>query len=180
MAVKMNVTGKNIKVTNAIKEYLEEKITKLEHFNDHILSANVILSVEKLRHIVEVTLQTAGSTLHVSEETDDLYKSIDACMDIMARKLKKIKDKSVDRKRNGESLGEIAESALLEGVEISSGHHVVQVDRYVKKPMTVDEAALELDLLDNDFLVFFNESRQRVNVIYRRKDGNFGLIDPKF
>ena len=65
-------------------------------------------------------------------------------------------------------------------MEVSSGHHVVQVDRYVKKPLSVDEAALELDLLDNDFLVFFNEARNRVNVIYRRKDGNFGLIDPKF
>ena len=180
MAVKMNVTGRTIKVTGAIKDYLEEKITKLEHFNDHIVSANVILSVEKLRHIAEVTLQTAGSTLHVSEETDDLYKSIDSCMDILARKLKKIKDKNIAKKRSGESLGEIAEKSLLEGVEVSGGHHVIQVDRYVKKPLFVEEAALELDLLDNDFLVFFNEARKRVNVLYRRKDGNFGLIDPKF
>ena len=177
--VKIIVTGKNVKVTNAIKGYIEEKISKLEHFSDSIIAVHVIVAVEKMRQIVEVTLQTSGSTIHVSEESEDMYKSIDRASDLLARKLKKLKEKMNGRKK--QSAFSFDENVLKEeGAETEEGHHIILVDRYVRKPMDVDEAVMQLELVKNDFLVFLNATTKRVNVVYKRKDGNFGLIDPKF
>ncbi len=176
--MKISVTGKNIKVTPSLKEYIDEKISRLEHFDERIISSKVILGVEKQRHIAEITVQTAGSTVHVSEATDDLYKSIDKSTDMLARKLKKIRDKMADRKKNNDSPRFFEDEELTEGVELD-GRHIIKVDRYVKKPMSVEEAAMQMDLLNNDFIVFTHSASGRVNVIYRRKDGDLGLIDPK-
>lgn len=176
--MKISVTGRNIKVTPALKEYIDEKISKLEHFDERIISSKVILGVEKQRHIAEITLQTAGSTIHVSEDTDDLYKSIDKSTDMLARKLKKVRDKMAHNKKGAATPRHFHPEELYEGVEVD-GSHIVQVDRYVKKPMSVEEAAMQMDLLKNDFIVFTNSASERINVIYRRKDGDLGLIDPK-
>ncbi len=176
------ITGKNIQITDAIRNYIRGEIEGLEKYYEKIISAHVILIVEKERKIAEITLQTAGSTLHVDDVSDDMYKSMDQAVDHLKRKLKKLKEKMIDKKRQFDKTKFTLQNMERreEGVETEEGHHIVVVDRYVKKPMTVEEAAMQLELVDNDFLVFYNNNAERVNVIYQRKDGNFGLIDPKF
>jgi len=182
MSINIAISGKNIQVTKSLKNYINKEIEGLEKFFEKIISAHIVLNVEKEREIVEVNLQTAGSTIHVSESTDDLYKSIDACVDHLARKLKQFKEKMIDRKRHFDKsqFSFENEQEVREGLETDEGHHIVLVDRYVKKPMNVEEAAMQLEITNNDFLVFFNDAADKINVIYRRKDGDFGLINPEF
>lgn len=182
MSINIAISGKNIQVTKSLKTYINKEIEGLEKYFEKIISAHIVLNVEKEREIVEVNLQTAGSTIHVSESTDDLYKSIDACIDHLERKLKQFKQKMIDRKRQFDKTQFSFENKqeVREGVETDEGHHIVLVDRYVKKPMNVEEAAMQLEITNNDFLVFFNDAADKINVIYRRKDGDFGLINPEF
>lgn len=183
MSMKISVTGKNMKITEALKDYIKEKLGKLEtHFESAIMSAHATCIVEKDRHIVDINIQTTSTTVHVTEESEDLYKSVDAACDVVMRKVRKLKEKMVSRRKEGKGTGEnfsIPTPESHEDIETSEGYHITVIDRFVKKPMSADEAAIQLDMLNNDFLVFINESNQRVNVIFKRRDGNFGLIDPK-
>ncbi len=184
MNMKINVTGKNMKITDSLKDYIKEKLGKLEnHFETAIMSAHVTCIVEKDRHIVDINIQTTATTVHVTEESDDLYKSVDNALDTVMRKVRKLKEKMVSRKKQSKSTGEnfaVQEYEPHTVIETEEGYHIAVIDRYVKKPMTPEEAAMQLDMLSNDFLVFYNELNQRINVIFKRRDGNFGLIDPKF
>jgi putative sigma-54 modulation protein len=179
--MKIVIKGKHIEVTDAIRNYLEKKLSKIERYLDHILEVIVTFSVEKNRHIVEVTLQANRALIRAEEETDDMYTSIDKVVDKLERQIKKYKEKfyqkpypNTDRKDLGYeevSLGDDQPTKIAK---------IVKTKKFAIKPMSVEEAAMQMDLLGHNFFVFANDTTNKVNVVYKRRDGNFGLIEPEF
>jgi len=173
--MKVNVSGKNFNVTKALKEYAEKKVGKLERFFDTEVDAQVTLSVEKDRHIVEVTMPLNGMLLRGETETNDMYSSIDVVVDKLEKQIEKYKTKiarSIKKtpfKYNGK------EQKVTEDNEPK----VVRVKRFALKPMDLEEAVMQMDLLGHDFFVFSNAETDQVNVVYKRRDGNYGLIEPE-
>ena len=162
----VKVTGHHLAITDVINEYATRKIEGLHLDYPKIIEAHVILGVEKYRHWAEVVLICSNHiTIEAQEETDDLYAAIDAVMDKIARQMRKYKTRLLRRHRpRKEDIRHIEE----------------QTERHPVKPMFVDEAVLQLEMSTRQFLVFMNARSSRVNVLYRRKSGDFGLIEPSF
>lgn len=180
------ITGRHLEVTNALREYVTTKIEKLEKYLS-IVEVHVILSVEKYRHLAEVTIQAKRTTLHGQEETGDMYQAIDVVIDKIEKQIKKRKEKIVSRKAKklpkslGESvdnLSEPAEPSLKE--KSTTPPRIIREENFAVKPMSLNEATLQMGLSPDNFLVFFNHETNQINVLYRRDDGNYGLIEPTF
>ena len=179
----VKVTGRHLAITDAINDYATRKIEGLHLDYPKIIEAHVILGVEKYRHWAEVVLICSNHiTIEACEETDDLYAALDAVMDKIARQMRKYKTRLLRRHRpRKEDIRHIEEQILHpEPVEENEHHEhtVVRTERYPVKPMFVDEAVLQLEMSTRQFLVFMNARNSRVNVLYRRKSGDFGLIEP--
>lgn len=179
--MKIVIKGKHIEVTDAIRNYIEKRLGRVERHFDHILEVIVTLSVEKNRQIVEVTLQASRALIRAEEETDDMYTSIDKVVDKLERQIQKYKEKFFQKSHPNTDRKEL----VNEGVSIEEGKSsevakIVKTKRFAIKPMSVEEAAMQMDLLGHNFFVFANDNTNKVNVIYKRKDGNFGLIEPEF
>lgn len=170
----MNIilNGKHLEVTPALKSYAEEKIKKFDKYLSNITEAVVTLSVEKYRHRVEVLLKANGVMIQAEGVTGEIYSSIDEVVEKLEKQVKKYKEKLVShRKGEGKT---ITEQTAPE----REGGRIIKKKNFDMKPMTPDEAAMQLEITDKDFFVFSNHSTGDINVIYRRKDGNFGLIEP--
>ncbi len=179
--MKIVIKGKHIEVTDAIRNYIEKRLVKVERHFDHILEVIVTLSVEKNRQIVEVTLQASRALIRAEEETDDMYTSIDKVVDKLERQIQKYKEKFFQKPRSNTDKKELGKERV--GIEESKSAEVVKIvktKRFAIKPMSVEEAAMQMDLLGHNFFVFANDNTNKVNVLYKRKDGNFGLIEPEF
>lgn len=178
--VRINVTGKNIEVTPALRSYAEKKVAKLEKYlNDGAsASAEVMLRVERGVHIAEVTVNLSGVMLRGEGKTGDMYTSIDAAVDRIERQFNKYKTK-INRKIHGPKLGEMASSATQVTQE-NEGPRIVRTKRFALKPMDAEEAVMQMELLGHDFFVFRDADTSEVNVVYKRRDGNYGLIESQF
>ncbi len=177
----INVRGKNIEATPALVDYAQKKLGKLEKHFDKTTDVQVVLSVIKEEHIIEVTLNLNGLILRGEESTGDMYASIDMVVDKLERQVKKYKtrmNKSL-RYRGVRAINE--KQAAIEAEERleDDAPQVVRTKRFTLKPMSVEEAILQMDLLGHNFFVFTNAETDGVNVVYRRKDGNYGLIEPE-
>lgn len=172
--MKIIVNGRHLELTPALKSYAEDKIKKFERYSSDISEAVVTLSIEKYRHKADVLLKANGMLIQAESVTGEIYSSIDEVTEKLDRQVKKYKDKSVsyrkDSVRNSEN-----EPALSSPDE---GGRIIKNKRFELKPMSSDEAAMQIDLLDKSFFVFINDMSGDINVIYRRQDGNFGLIEP--
>jgi len=168
-----------MKPTESIRIYAEEKLSKIKKYLDAPIEAHVVLSVEKFRHIADVTLSVNGILIKGMEETDDMYSAIDQVMDKLEAQVKKSRSKVRNRRtegRKGENTFELEESdeeGSL-GLDIPS----IEVEKLVAKPIDLEEAAMQLSASQQDFLVFRNSRSEEINVIYKRKDGNLGLVLP--
>jgi putative sigma-54 modulation protein len=175
------VRGRNVDVTNALKEYVEKRVGKLEKFLDNLGEAQVTLSVENQSHKVEVTIPVNGMILRGEETTGDMYTSIDMVVDKLEKQIEKYKGKLIRRRGQSEKMA--AEAVLAEddaGDELEEDEVVVRTKRFPVKPMPVDEAILQMNLLGHTFFVFPNAETEQINVVYKRKDGNYGLIEPEY
>lgn len=170
------VRGKNIEVTNALREYVEKKIKKIEKFIDIPLNAQVNMYVERGRHIVEVTTALNGLILRSEEATGDMYASIDLVADKLEKQVHKYKARF---KKRGKEAG-AAEAEVESPEPVDGDGHVVKTKHFPVKPLSLDEAIVQMNLLEHDFFVFTNAETERVNVLYRRKDGDYGLLVPEF
>ena len=173
----MNITvrGKNIDVTPALKDYAEKRIKKLrKYFNGADVQVN--MSVARENHIVEVTLLVNGLILRGEESTEDMYASLDLVVDKLEKQIEKHKTKLSRRLRDGNIKSIINDQVKREAEE--EAPRIVRTKRIAMKPITVEEAILQMDLVDHDFFVFINADTEQVNVVYRRKDKNYGLIEP--
>ncbi|MBI4734014.1 MAG: ribosome-associated translation inhibitor RaiA [Rubrobacteridae bacterium] len=175
------VKGRHIEVTAALRSYAEEKIGRIAKYFDQIMKIEIELNDEKNPSIsasktVEVTVFTKGPVLRAKESSTDMYASIDMVVDKLERQIKRYKNKFKTAK-HGPSLGEIARSSMPEPVE-QEGPVIVKVKQISVKPMDPEEATMQMELLGHDFFVFTNAETDEVNVVYKRKDHNYGLIEP--
>lgn len=175
--MKYQFRGKNIQVTEFIKEYVEKRIGKLEKYFENDPEAIITLIVEKDRQRVEVTIPINGFIVRGEEESSDMYSSIDMVVDKLEKQLNKYKTRFV-RKRNGLSIKDLNQDRA--NTEELENPQVMRTKRFAIKPMPVDEAIMQMNLLGHNFFVFSNADTEEVNVVYRRRDGNFGLIEPEF
>ncbi|NLU51021.1 MAG: ribosome-associated translation inhibitor RaiA [Syntrophomonadaceae bacterium] len=179
--MRIEVRGKNIELTGALRDYVGKRLSKLERFIDDAREAQVTLSVEGESHRVEVTIPLNGIILRGEETTDDMYSSIDLVIDKLEKQIDKYKTKIYRRYRGvGLKKGAVDPTVLKEEKEKEEPVKVLRTKRFALKPMDVEEAVMQMNLLGHSFFVFFNADSNEVNVVYRRKDGNYGLIEPEF
>jgi putative sigma-54 modulation protein len=172
-----SVTFKNLDPTDTLKSYVRDKLDRFDRFLDNPAEANVVLLVEKFRHIAEININGDRLTINGKEETNDMYSAIDMVLDKLEKQIKKNKQKIRERRPgvNAKNMGLMEADINFPDEELVSE---VKIKNIEYKPMDVEEAVLQMDLLSNNFLVFTNASSDQVNVLYRRKDGHYGLIQP--
>lgn len=177
------VTGKNLEVTPALRAYAEKRVAKLTKFFEHYKSvhAEILLSMQRELGVVEVTLRVSGLILRGVGKTEDMYASIDQAVERIERQLVKYKSRIQTRLQDVPKISSVAGNGFadLPVDEETAPHQIVRTKRFAIKPMSVEEAVLQMELIGHDFYVFANASTEEVNVVYRRKDGNYGLIEPE-
>ncbi|MDQ7011610.1 MAG: ribosome-associated translation inhibitor RaiA [Mariprofundaceae bacterium] len=187
--MQVSITGRHLELTEPMKNYVHDKLEHLKHAVDHVLDVHVVLSVEKFRQRCEVTLQANGINIHGCEETDDMYASIDGVMDKLNRQLKRYRAKlRKHQTQHGQRKGrEIKVShRVLDTAEeqdelpADTQPETLQHEHMDAKPMSVDEAVMQLELsMNQSLLVFTNQDTDSLNVLYRRPDGKLGWIEPE-
>jgi putative sigma-54 modulation protein len=178
--MQITTTFRHTEQSNALKSYAEEKLDRVKKYIDEPIVAQVFLTVEKIRHSAEITLTAKGITIKAAEETNDMYAAIDAVLDKIERQLRRYKERIKDHKPGDASLERKVQKSVVEAESIEQRQEpvVIRSKTFSIKPMSVEEAVMQMDLLHKDFLVFTDASTESINVIYRRKDGNYGLIEP--
>jgi putative sigma-54 modulation protein len=176
----MNFNFKNFEPSDHLREYAKGRFGKLAKYipNPDNADIQVNLEVEKFRHRADVVLTGDNLRLSANEQSEDMYSTVDLLLDKIEAQVRRLRDKGKKNRKKG-GAGDIDLNAMPEESDSKRpAPTIVQSDRFSPKPMGVDEAAMQLDNLEDDFLVFFNAETERVNVIYHRKNGDFGLIDP--
>ena len=175
----ITVTFRHTEPMESLRTYAEEKVSKIKKYLDSPMEANIVLTVEKFRHQADVTVSLNGARIKAVEETEDMYSAIDQVIDKIEKQVKrhlsKIRDHRSENLRSEE--GSLSEE-LDETTAFAQEELVIQVEKTFAKPMDPEEAAMQLNLTRQDFLVFRNAKSREINVIYRRADGNLGLIEP--
>jgi putative sigma-54 modulation protein len=179
--MKISVTFRSAEGENWQREYVEERLKKLEKYIDNPVDARVILSVEKFRNTAEINLMANGLNINGKEEEKDMHLAIDNAIEKIERQLKKRKEKvrgfKANLSRSGESDEESDEESGAEEGEDLVDAKVVETRTVVLKPMSIDDAVLEMETTKNRFVIYRDSSTENVNVIYRREDGKFALME---
>ena len=171
----INLRGKNIEVTDALKDYVQKRIGKLEKYLGTLQEAQVTLVVEKNDHRVEVTIPVSGMIIRGEESSGDMYASIDLVFEKLEKQVNKYRGK-ISKKLRGLTAAEaVTPGAGDRDIE----DEVVKTKRFAVKPMPVEEAIMQMNMLGHSFYVFSNAETEDVNVVYKRKDGKYGLIEPE-
>lgn len=182
------ISGKNINVTAGLKDTIEQKLGKLERYFTPETEIHVTLSVEKDRQKIEVTIPVKGGIIRSEQTSTDMYVSIDLVEEVIERQLRKYKNKLVAKSQghpiassdgNSNFKKEFLEDSLDDDVS-DDEIKIVKTKRFGIKPMYPEDACIQMDLIGHSFFVFCNAETDEVNVVYKRKDGSFGLIEPEF
>jgi putative sigma-54 modulation protein len=175
-----SVTFKNIDPSDHLRIFVEDKLGRFDRFLDNPAEASVVLSVEKFRHIAEVNIVGDRLSINGKEETDDMYSAIDMVIDKLESQIKKTKQKNRKHRTNAKRTKSKNQGYAFDSMAgpVGAAEPQVRVQNIEYKPMDVEEAVMQLNLVDDQFFVFTNSRTDRVNVLYRRKDGDFGLIQP--
>ena len=183
--MQVHITGRQVAITPALRKFTEEKLSKLEKLLGGSVEAHVVLAVEKRRQRAEIQVKSRTALLSGDGETADLYASIGEVILKLERQALKHKEKLTHhKKRDGHRIpasrpaAELSRSRKAGGAK--AGPQILPSDRYRLKPLSAEDAAMELESGGGDLLVYRDDQTYRVNVVYRRRDGNFGLVDPEF
>jgi putative sigma-54 modulation protein len=182
--MQLAIAGKNLEITDSLRKYVEKKVGRLDRYLPNIIDARVELTVENTRaakdsQIAQVTLRTKHAILRAEEASSDMFASIDAVFDKMQRQADRYKGKRWS-KRGVE--GEVPVESVAEEESASADEQpsrISRVKRFSMAPMDEEEAVDQMELLGHDFFVFFNLNANQINVVYRRSDGDYGLIQPE-
>lgn len=189
--MKLNVHGRNIEVTDWIHQYVEKKVERLERYLPQAREAKAELVYSETRaaadrYTAQLTIWANGQILRAEESTEDIFASIDAIVDKMSRQIERYKGRRFKNKRRVAAAGaadaDLAATILPEEAEVDAEENlgrVVRTKRFLVQPMTQEEAIEQMELLGHDFFVYFSVDADAMNVIYRRKDGNYGLLQPE-
>ncbi len=172
----LNVTFRHVDSSKPLKDYVIEKLGKVQKVVDKPFDAHVTLSVEKYRHIAEVFVTGKGITIKAFESTDDLYSAIDLVCDKVERQLKKYREKRKEKGQGTFPAPVVSGSSLT--IQESEGARIVRSDNFLPKPMSVEEAVHHLDLLQVDVVMFVNQETNQPSVVFRQQDGNIGFTEP--
>ena len=189
--MRVEITGRHMEMTPALKAYIETGLEKVRAHFDKVIDVDVVLDVEKHRHIAEINLHANGVRIHSREASADMYASVDAVMAKLEKQVRKYKDRinrhqprtSREAQSYGHAIIAIPQDKDNSNTDVSQeeiAHHVVTHEKLPMKPMTVEEAVMQLELLEDPFLVFSNAITSQVNVLYAREDTTYGLIEPDF
>ncbi len=178
--MELQITGKNIDLSSAVHRYIERKLGKLSRYLPNIIESKAEIFEEKTKSphqhfVVRVTIDSSGTLLRGEGRGENLFTAIDKVATIMNRQIEHYKGKLYDKGRGNS----FTRSKFSEEVETGPQRSVVKVKRFPVKPMSVAEATDEMELLGHDFFLFFNADTEELNLLYRRKDGNYGLIEPE-
>lgn len=168
--------GKNIEVTEGLKEAIEKKLDRLSKYFTEDTDVHVTFGVEKDRQKIEVTIPMKGSIIRAEQSSDDMYVSIDLVVDIIERQVRKYKNKLIQKKQAG---GFFQQTFLEESTD-DEEIKIFRSKRFAIKPMDAEEACLQMEMLGHDFYVFRNVDTNEVNVVYKRKGHTYGLIEPEY
>jgi putative sigma-54 modulation protein len=172
-----SATSKNLDPSEHLKSYVTEKLDRFDRLLDNPGEANVVLSVEKFRHIAEININGDRLNINGKEEINDMYSAIDMVMDKLEKQIKKSKQKIREHRTGSKNRSKGMAAPETEPVEEDTEKQV-KVKYIEYKPMDVEEAIMQMDLVNGRFLVFTDARTDKVNVLYRRKDGHYGLIQP--
>jgi len=187
--MQVHITGRQVEITPALRKFAEEKLKKVEKLLGGPIEAHVVLAVEKRRHLAEIQVKSRTALLAGMRETEDLYASIGDVADKLERQALKHKEKLVNRKkRDGRKIAASRPIAETEPGPVvakaarkaARSPRILPSERYRLKPLSAEDAAMELDSGGGDLLVYRDDRTYRVNVVYRRRNGDFGLVDPEF
>ena len=172
-----SVTFKNIDSSENLRNYVSDKLDRFDKYLYNPAEASVVLSVEKFRHIAEINIKGDRLNINGKEETEDMYSAIDMVLDKLEKQIKKSKEKLSDKRSGSKYRGKDPISGdSFQGED--EFEKQVRIQHIEYKPMDVDEAVMQMELVDDNFLVFTNARDSQINVLYRRKDGHYGLIQP--
>ena len=174
--MKFIISGKNIAVTEGLKTAVEDKLGKLERYFTPETEISVTLSVEKDRQKIEVTIPVKGNIIRSEQVSNDMYVSIDLVEEVIERQLRKYKNKIVQREQGAGSFRQEFIDKEAEDEEV----RIIRTKQFDMKPMYPEDACVQMELLGHNFFVFYNCDEDRVNVVYKRKNGTYGLIGPEF
>ena len=176
--MKFIIVGRNIEVTPGLRAAVEEKIGKLDKYFNPDTEVHVTLSVEKERQKIEVTIPVKGSIIRSEQVSNDMYVSIDLVEEIIERQIRRYKTRLMNQKYDGTSFKQefMEQEDDVEDDEI----RIIRSKKFAIKPMDVEEACVQMELLGHDFFVFRNADTFEVNVVYKRKGNTYGLIEPEF
>jgi putative sigma-54 modulation protein len=173
--MQVTVIGRHIEATDALKQYAQEKFSRLEKYLPKAVQAVITLSVvKKVHHIAEAVIKSNGVLIQASEETEEMYSAIDLLVEKIERRVKRYKEKLVDHKHQTNKAALASSPSSYE----DRIPQIIKIKRFDLKPMLPEEAVMQMELLDKDFFIFSNAGSGHINVIYKRKDGNVGLIEP--
>jgi putative sigma-54 modulation protein len=176
--MQITVTFKNVDSSEPLKSYVQEKLNRLDKFLDNPAEASAVLSVEKFRHSAEINISGDRLTIVGREETNDMYSAIDMAVEKLEKQIKRTKQKIREKRPGLRPKGKSAPGAQATFGEEEPDRQVI-VNTIEYKPMDVEEAIMQMDLVGDSFLVFTNARTGNVNVLYRRNDGHYGLIEPR-
>lgn len=179
-----------MEITDGIRDHVDSGLEKIKQHFDRVIDVNVVLTVEKRRHLAEINLHANGLQINAKESSEDMYQSIDSALQKIDRQVTKHKGRIQRHQPRSAREAQEVEHQIIEvesndaeassDVEISSTYKVIQRSKVPLKSLSVQEATFQLELLDDAFLVFSNADTQQVNVVYWRRDGTYGLIEPQF
>ncbi len=175
--MRIKITGRNIELTDGIKDAVEDKLNKLEKYFTPDTDVYVTLSVEKERQKVEVTIPMKGSYIRSEQVSSDMYVSIDLVEEVIERQLKKYRTKLVTKQQNAAAV--FKQDFLDEKSEDDEEIKIIRTKKFDMKPMYPEDACVQMELTGHDFFVFRNAETDEVNVVYKRKGNTFGLIEPE-
>ena len=175
--MRITISGKNIDITDGLRQAVEDKLSKLERYFTPETDIVVTLSVEKERQKIEVTIPVKGNIIRSEQVSNDMYVSIDLVEEVIERQLKKYKNKIVDQKQ---SAGNFQQDFIEKEIEDEEEIKIIRTKRFGMKPMYPEDACIQMELLGHNFFVFQNAETEEVNVVYKRKGNTYGLIEPEF
>ncbi len=182
--MQLTVTGRNLEITDSLRKYVEKKIGRLDRYLPNIQDARVELAVENTRaakdsQIAQVTLRTKQGIIRAEEASADMFASIDAVIEKMQRQVDRFKGKRWAKRAAAEALAEVPAVAEVEEEVVEERPKISRVKQFAMVPMDEEEAIQQMELLGHDFYVFYNVSQGQINVVYRRRSGDYGLIQPE-
>lgn len=180
MYMKINIAGKGIDLTEALKNTVNEKLNSISKYFTPDTVANVTLRTERGTHICEFTIPVKGNVIRIEHETLDMYKSIDEALEKVESQIKKYRRKIKDKKLRAITNDLVGEFMDVDVAEEEPAIKIVKKKQFLLKPMSAEEACMQAELVNHDFFLFKNADTGEVCAVYKRKDGAFGLIEPTF